>query len=80
MIKFVVPKTGVELEYEAMAHNAYEIVWVQSLLCEITEMGVVYAKNVFVMLQDNQVAIMFANNLIFHERTKPMDAGCQSDP
>jgi len=44
-----------------MAHTTYELMWIQSLLSEIS---VVYNKPI-VMYCDNQTAMYIANNHIF---------------
>ena len=49
-----------------------ELIWIQSLHCE---MGAIYNKPM-VMYYDNQTAMYIVNNLVFHERTKHIEADC----
>ncbi len=58
-----------EAEYMALAHTAREVIWLRALL---TELGLPPdgATTIFV---DNQSAIKFAENPIFHARSKHID-------
>ena len=68
----VVARSSAEAEYRAMAHTASEMLWVQSLLCD---MGV-SIPGPMDMYCDNQAAIFIANNPVFHERTKHIEVDC----
>ena len=65
----MVARFSAEAEYRVMAHAAYELIWVRSLM---TEFGFQYDKSI-PMYYDNQVAIFIANNPVFHERTKHIE-------
>jgi len=58
--------SSVEAEYKAMSHTECEMIWIQSLLCEMR----VISPGSMMMHCDNQAATYVANNPVYHERTK----------
>ena len=68
----VVARSIVEVEYRAMAHTTFEMMWVRSLLHEMRIMIFIPIK----MYCDNQSAIFIASNSVFHERIKHIEVDC----
>jgi len=68
----VVSRSSAEAEYRVMAYTVCEMIWLKNLL---TEFGF---KQLGPMLMycDNQLAIYFAQNHVFHERTKHIELDC----
>lgn len=67
--KNVVARSSAGAKYRALANIASELLWFRQLL---TELGFVSSEPLL-MFCDNQVAINFISNPIFHERTKHIE-------
>ena len=57
----VVARSSAEAEYKVMTHTACKLMWIQSLLCE---MSIIY-KKARVIYCDNQAAMYIINNHVF---------------
>ncbi|GMI70517.1 hypothetical protein HRI_000720900 [Hibiscus trionum] len=66
-----VSRSSCEAEYRAMTTTVCELVWLRSLLSSF-KFDVPTAS----LYCDNQSAIHFANNQVFHERTKHVEVDC----
>jgi len=60
--QMVVVWSSAESEYIAMAHNACEMIWIQSLLCEMG-IGTLRSRNTFLDMYSDFLIIFF--NLVF---------------
>ena len=67
-----VSRSSAKSEYKAMTQSVCEIMWLHQLLTEVGIMTVVPAK----LWCDNQAALHFASNPVFHERTKHIEIDC----
>ena len=67
-----VSRSSAEAEYRVMAHTACKMVCLKNVLMELDfkQPGLVS------MHCDNQSAIYFAQNPVFHERTKHIEIHC----
>lgn len=65
-------RSSAEAEYRAMAHTACEMMWVRSLLQEMSFI----MSGPMRMYCDNQAAIYISSNPVFHERTKHIEVDC----
>ena len=62
-------KSRAEIEYQAMALETCELIWLKKLLQELR-----FGKDEQLMLVcDNQAALHIASNPVFHERTKHIE-------
>lgn len=68
----VVARSSAEAEYRAMAHTACEMMWVRSLLQEMSFI----MSGPMRMYCDNKAAIYISSNPVFHERTKHIEVDC----
>lgn len=68
----VVPRSNVDDDYQARAMVTYELVRVKQLLHELKFGSVDQMK----LYCDNQDALHIASNIIFHEKTKPLEIVC----
>ncbi|XP_049931235.1 retrovirus-related Pol polyprotein from transposon RE1 isoform X2 [Nymphaea colorata] len=68
----VVATSSAESEYRAMAQATAEVMWVRSLMLDLT----VEVPLPMQLLGDNKAALFIANNPAFHERTKHVEVDC----
>lgn len=68
----VVSRSSAEAEYRSMATIACEVTW---LLYLLRDLHIPHGKPVL-MYCDNQVALHISANLVFHERSKHIEADC----
>ena len=68
----VVARSSVEAEYRAMALTTCELIWLKHLLQKLR-----FGKDEQMkLICDNQAALHFSSNLVFHERTKHIEVDC----
>lgn len=65
-------RSSAEAEYRAMAHTACEMMWVRSLLQEMSFI----MSGPMRMYCENPAAIYISSNPVFHERTKHIEVDC----
>ena len=68
----MVSKSSTKAEYRSMASTTYEVTWILFLLRDLL---VKHEKSVL-LYYDNQAALHIAANLVFHERSKHIEADC----
>ena len=68
----IVSRSSAEAEYRAMATTTCELTWILHLL---QDLHIKHDKPVLLYC-DNQVALHIAANLVFHERSKHIEADC----
>ena len=66
----VVSRSSAKFEYRAMSQSTCEIIWIHHLQSKIGVKHYTPAK----LLCDNQAALHIASNLVYHERTKHIEA------
>jgi hypothetical protein len=67
-----VSRSSAESEYRFMASTTSELIWLHSLLADLS---VPHSQPMFLHC-DNQSALHIAANLVFHERTKHIEIDC----
>ncbi|XP_021986124.1 secreted RxLR effector protein 161-like [Helianthus annuus] len=68
----VVSRSSAEVEYRAMATTVSEVLWIRTLLKDLT----VDLQDATPLHCDNLAAKHIANNPVFHERTKHVEMDC----